>query len=301
MMGLALVAAFVPVRSAAAERPGEAAPKIVTTDYDLRGFDGIDASWVYKIELTQSSRYAVRVEAPDFIVPYLRIDVSGDRLRLSCKPLSRSLQRKMNREEVRVYVSMPDLSYLELSGAARLQSKGAFRNRRGNFKMDLSGAVNVIGLEVVAENARIDCSGAAKFSFAGDFDTMDMEYSGAVKGAMDATAKKVFLDVSGAANLDLALNAETVVIGGSGAGDISLAGKADQLKAEGSGAMKIYAEKMPVQHAKVDLSGASMVRVNATHTLDVDLSGASHCRYRDNPGLRISRSTVARGSSLTAF
>lgn len=300
-MGLALVAAFAPVRSLAGDEPSEAVTKMVTKEYDFRNFDAIDASWVYRIELTQATRYSVRVEAPEFVAQYLRVEQAGDRLRLGIKSLPANVQRKMNHEEVFVYISMPDLSGLQLSGAAKLRAKGTFRNKKSNFKMDLSGAVNLTGLQVLSQNAAIDCSGAVKYDFAGDFDTVDMDFSGAVDATMHVTGKEVFLDMSGATKLDLETNAGTAVVGLSGAANLTLTGKADQLKAEGSGASKFYAERIPVKNVQVNLSGASMIRVNALKTLEVELSGSAHCLYRENPGLSIGRTNVSRGASLSAL
>ena len=299
LMGLALAAAFVPVGSFAGENPARV--KIITKDYDFRGFDAIDASWVYDIELTQSTRYAVRVEAPDFVEPYLRVEVSGGRLRLGVKSLPVNVQRSMNREEVHVYISMPELSGLQLSGASKLRAKGTFRNRSTGFKLDLSGAVNLTGLQVLARDAEIGCSGASKYNLSGDFDTVEMDLSGASEGTVNMTAKKYFLGTSGASKLNLDTNAETITVNAAGASTLSLTGKADLLEAEGNGNAKINAGTLPVQNAQVNLSGSSSARINATKMLHVDLSGSSQCRYRDNAGLQISRMGISRGSSLTAY
>lgn len=300
LVGLAL-AAFMPVRSAAAEARGNEEVKVVTQNYDFSGFDSIEASWVYKIDLTQSPSYSVRIEAPDFVVPYLRVEMVGDRLKLGVLSLPQAVQKKMNREEVRVFITMPELSMLQLSGASRFRANGMFPSRKGQFRLEMSGAANLISLESKANSAKVDCSGATRFNLKGEYDTMDMILSGAVEGLLAATSKKVFLNMSGASDLNMDLDAETVDLGNSGASNLSLAGKALKVKAEGSGASKIFAERMTLQDAEVNLSGASAMRVNASRSLTVDLSGSANCRYRNNPGLQIEQSNIARAASLTTF
>ena len=60
-----------------------------TQEYKVRNFDGLDISWSYKVELTRSNRYSVSVEAPDFVLPYLRIEVRGDVLCLETRDMPR--------------------------------------------------------------------------------------------------------------------------------------------------------------------------------------------------------------------
>lgn len=301
LAGLALAVTLVAFLSAAAKAPGSDEAKVVTTSYDLGGFDGIDASWVYKIDLTQSPNYAVQVDAPDFVVPYLRVEMTGDRLKLGVLPLPKDVQKKMSNAAIVARISMPELSMLMLSGATRFRANGKFPSRKGQFRMEMNGAANLISLEVQANSAKIDCSGATRFNLKGEFDTMDIILSGAVEGLLAATSKKVFLNMSGASDMNMDLDAETVDLGNSGASNLSLAGKALKVKAEGSGASKIFAERLTLQDAEVNLSGASAMRVNASRSLSVDLSGAADCRYRDNPGLMIEQSSIARSASLAAF
>ncbi|MCR5571494.1 MAG: DUF2807 domain-containing protein, partial [Bacteroidales bacterium] len=85
----------------------------------------------------------------------------------------------------------------------------------------------------------------------------------------------------------------------SGASGFTLEGPADALHADASGASKIYAEKAPVREAAVELSGASVCRIEVAERLTVDLSGASKCRYRGPENLLLTARSIARGSSLT--
>ena len=134
-----------------------------TKEYKFNNFTGIDASWIYQVELVQAPRHAVRVDAPDFLMPFVNVDVRGGILVLSVGDLPRDVRRRVengSRNQVRVYVSMPDLTVLRMSGAAKLTAKGDFSSRK-NFEMRLSGATTVQGLSIKASDADIDASGAA--------------------------------------------------------------------------------------------------------------------------------------------
>ena len=70
----AAVMALLPVPASRAAEP-ESMDTRETREYKLRNFDGLDISWIYKVELTRASHYSVSIDAPDFILPYLRIEV----------------------------------------------------------------------------------------------------------------------------------------------------------------------------------------------------------------------------------
>ena len=73
-LGILPLAATVPAV------PDPADVKMETKSYPLSGFSELQVGWTYQVALTQADRYSVRVEAPDFVVPYLDVKVTGDRL-----------------------------------------------------------------------------------------------------------------------------------------------------------------------------------------------------------------------------
>ena len=71
----------------------------------------------------------------------------------------------------------------------------------------------------------------------------------------------------------------------SGASTVDLTGSAADVSIEASGASKIRLADLPVNNARVDISGASNATVNARGRLDGSLSGGSVLYYRGNPTL----------------
>jgi hypothetical protein len=83
-----------------------------------------------------------------------------------------------------------------------------------------------------------------------------------------------------AQNLNLSGNLGIDFSGGSRA---TLSGTAVDLTVSGSGGSNINLQDLQVNNARVDLSGGSQAKVNASGRLDVNLSGGSQLQYRGNP------------------
>ena len=274
-------------------------------EYQLRGFDGLNIGWTYKVELNCASRYGVTVEAPDFIFPYLKVEVRNGILVLDTKELPRDIRRKIEAlsrsGEIRAIVSMPELTTLSMSGASQLTTQDEFRHRNDHFSMRLSGATNVRGLSVKAVEAVIECSGAAKFNITGEFDRVDLELSGAANGTLAASPKMAQLELSGAVKLFWKGNLGKTEIQAAGAVSAEIEGAVNELKLDGSGAAKVNTAKAPSRNADIRLSGAAKCEIDVRESLNVSLSGATTCRYHASDRLRISTQSISRGSSLTRF
>ena len=273
-----------------------------TKEYKFNNFTGIDASWIYQVELVQAPRHAVRVDAPDYLMPFVNVDVRGGILVLSVGDLPRDVRRRVengSRNQVRVYVSMPDLTVLRMS-AAKLTAKGDFSSRK-NFEMRLSGATTVQGLSIKASDADIDASGAAKFDLEGKFDRMNVRGSGSLNAIIAADIKTTDLGLSGATKLSLKGKLGDVTLRGSGAANTELIGSIEELSAECSGAAKLSANEAPARRVKILFSGAANGMVEVRDELSVTLSGASKLNYHPGPALRIKNQSVSRASTLASY
>lgn len=274
-----------------------------TKEYKFNNFTGIDASWIYQVELVQAPRHAVRVDAPDYLMPFVNVDVRGGILVLSVGDLPRDVRRRVengSRNQVRVYVSMPDLTVLRMSGAAKLTAKGDFSSRK-NFEMRLSGATTVQGLSIKASDADIDASGAAKFDLEGKFDKMNVRGSGSLNAIIAADIKTTDLGLSGATKLSLKGKLGDVTLRGSGAANTELIGSIEELSAECSGAAKLSANEAPARRVKILFSGAANGMVEVRDELSVTLSGASKLNYHPGSALRIKNQSVSRASTLASY
>lgn len=299
----ATVMAVLSVQSTRAAQPESLGEARQTQEYKVRNFDGLDISWLYKVELVRANRYSVSIDAPDFVIPYLRVDVRDGILCLEVRDMPRDIRRKIENghNEVRAAISMPELLSLRMSGAASLSTKDEFLHRNNAFTLRLSGAASARGLSVRATEADIECSGAAKFDLKGDFDRVDLRLSGAVNGQLEASPKVAELEMSGSAKLRWDGKAGKVGVLASGAAGLQFEGAATELRVTGSGAAKVNAALAPTRSAGVVLSGAAKCDVDVRESLEANLSGAASCRYHGTDALRVTTHAVSRGASLTRY
>ncbi len=127
----------------------------------------------------------------------------------------------------------------------------------------------------------VDLSGAARATVSGfrSADSLDIGLSGASSLSGDIQAGDSRADLSGASSLSLSGSGQDLSLGGSGASSADL-------------------NSYPVQGATVNLSGASRATVDASGTLNADLSGGSTLEYSGSPTL--GRINTSGGSSIRA-
>lgn len=269
-----------------------------TKAYQVDYFDALEVSWIYHVELTQSASNAVKVEAPDFLMPYLQVKVRKTRLELSVSDLPRDIRKKMENGNYKVLatVDIQELNKLEMSGASRLVGSGEFHP--GCFKMELSGATSVKGLNIWTNSADIQCSGASKFQINGELKQAKIDLSGAAKGVFEGNSHTMDIDVSGSGKLSLTGQYYEARMDVSSAGNVSVTGSLDAVRIVGSGAAKLDLSECVTSEARIELSGASSASIYVLDKLGVSLSGASRCHYKAGDHLQIVETDVDRGASL---
>ena len=298
MKKILLFAAMLFLGVAAAAEPG-----IITKNYPLPDFDGIEASSVFRVDLSKDSRCGVSVQAPDYMEPYLNVKVVNGTLHLGIEKMPVDIQRKLNKETEKVWatVSMPSVRRISLSGSSKLIAYHPFVEK-GEFRLTMSGASHAEGLSVEAPESRIELSGAAKCQFSGVFGKMVLRCSGASK--MDVgqiNVPDMDLELSGASKLTMDGIFNKIEAGASGASkaEISSAQTLSDLDVEASGAARLLMENLPAETVRVDLSGTGFCKVHPINTIRIETSGASTCQYKAGPETDVRILSAGRGSSVS--
>ena len=205
-------------------------------DYPVEGFTEVRVSNALEFEIMEGTAYSVKASGGDKSLESLKVDVSGQVLKLGLDSGTHSwlgLGRK-HLGDVKVTITMPELRKLGVSGAARGTAKG--------FKSDR------------------------------DF---GLELSGASKADIDIEAGKAQIGISGAGRVSGELKAQETAVAMSGASRCQLAGTATSIHLDSSGASHADLARLQVKDADVNISGAGKARINMNGTLNVHLSGAS--------------------------
>lgn len=275
----------------------------ISKSYPYKGFTGIRASHVFHVSLSASPTFSVRVEAPDYLEPYLIVEQDRGQLVLRINRLPRDIERKFSKEKIgSLYaeVSMPALESVSLSGAARLEAEGDFAPLGGKtFRLDLSGATHASGLSVQAAVADIRLSGASNAGLKGIYEKVGLESSGASKSRLGVDAVTVNAELSGSSSLDLEGEFDKISVEASGASHADLQSTAimSLLNIECSGASSVNGRDAKAENVSVEISGASNCKVSALRSLTVEATGASTCYYEDT-GSKVDIIQVSRGAAL---
>jgi len=205
---------------------------VVTREEDLSGFDRVDASHAFKVDISQGEAFSVVIRIDDNLLDKLVVEKRGSTLKIGLKPSLAFLNTTLEAD-----VTMPELTGLDLSGAVRATVSG-FASAE-YLDVDVSGASRLSG-DIEAGDARFDVSGASEVTLSG-------------------SAADVIVDASGATTVDLAdfpvadANAEA-----SGASNVTV-NASGRLDADASGASHVYYLGSPTL-GRVDTSGASSVK-----------------------------------------
>ncbi|GAI14255.1 unnamed protein product, partial [marine sediment metagenome] len=140
---------------------------------------------------------------------------------------------------------------------------------------------------------RLSLSGASQGEVSGfrSSDRLEFEASGASSlNIDDMKAGDTDFEISGGSHVSGGIEIAEGIFNISGASSIDLEGYASDISIEVSGASHANLANFSVSNATVKISGASVVTVNASDTIDGNISGASRLTYLGEPALSIEMS-----------
>jgi hypothetical protein len=205
----------------------------VTREFDLSGFDQVEVSDSFEVDIRQGDAYSVVVRTDDNVAEYLEIVQRGSTLRIGLRPHTYTM---VSVETLEAEITMPELSGLELSGASSAMIVG-FQSS-DPFYAEVSGASSLEG-EIQAGGVRFNVSGASDVKLTGSGGDLEM-------------------DVSGASSVDLAgfpVTSASIQVSGASSATVNTSGTLD---VEASGASRVRYLGSPTL-GSVDSSGGSTI------------------------------------------
>lgn len=181
-----------------------------TETRNVSGFKEIKAGGAVNLEIIVQKDFSVSIEADDNLLEHIKTEVSGDTLSISPKD---SISPKT---KIKVKISMPELTNLDISGASTANVSGAKTdslklNASGASKINIdgetksldakaSGASKIEAENLRTENAKADSSGASTVTVAPTGD-LDAEASGASTVIYTTEPKNIKQNASGASSI----------------------------------------------------------------------------------------------------
>jgi len=198
---LAAAATTLLIAGSAVAHDGDEVDRNVVADYDFSGFDSIDVSGVYKLDVRAGDQFSVRTEATEDSAEWLEVKLKGDTLILGKKKTRKSHDWKGEHHDhgVHVIVTMPRLVDLDVSGVATGEIS-AFTGGRINIDI---GGVSDLTLSGTCSRLDIDMGGVGKVDAeALKCDHVDADMGGVGKLSVYA-AKSINADSSGMSKIDV--------------------------------------------------------------------------------------------------
>lgn len=273
-----------------------AAQNTLTKEYKFDNVTKIIAHSIYSIEVTQGNSNKVTIEYDEKYQDKLVINYTKGRLELAVEEskIKGLWNNTKGTNKIKVYMQMPTIEEIELSGAASLKANGKFKT--DELEIELSGATAVSGLQISGDELSIDCTGAAKLTMAGDWETIEADCSGASNISINADADSFEGDFSGAVSAGIYGEYKNTEIECSGAVKATLEGNTKYLKATLSGASSLKAEKFEAQNGYAELTGASNAKIRCTGELKTMISRASNLTHYGNPTIiNLSKDNIKKG------
>ena len=208
-------------------------------DYPLKGFDKLDMSSAFQIEVTQGSTFKVSVDAErSEDLEELSVTISNGTLIAKYREGKGGWKWNNNRKKVSFTIVMPTLKLVDFSGATKSKISGF--NDLEELTLKFSGAANS-EINVKADKVKLDCSGASSIKMNGNASKMNFDISGASNvNCYNFPAKDVDADISGASSVKVNAS-KSLTVEASGASSLRYRGQ-PSVKSDVSGASSVKSE-----------------------------------------------------------
>jgi hypothetical protein len=202
-------------------------------EFDFTGFTGVEVRNALKAEVRRGDAFSVAVEADEQALADVKVSLAGDRLiaKLEARWGHIGLVFK-GVSSPKVFVTMPDLSYLELAAASRGEVTGF--SELSNFQAVLAGASSLSG-DVGAKKMKLEGGAASHFQLSGSASSAEIELSAASNANLEKMsigdakiklggAASLTINMTGKLDADVSGASSLRWLGTPGLGDVKITG-----------------------------------------------------------------------------
>jgi len=204
--------------------------EIRTEERSVSNFKNVDVSGAAKVYVSQGDRPSVKIEGDDNLLQYIEVNQEGDKISVRERPGF----NLMPTGDLHIYVTAPVFSRIAASGACDIIGKNKISNPE-DLSLHVSGAGD-IRMEIDAPTLSAKVSGSGSIDLKGQTKDVDLDLTGAGHAhCYDLLAENTKVDISGAGSAEVyasvKLDAQV-----SGAGDVRYKGNATNVSQHVSGA-----------------------------------------------------------------
>ncbi|HEY4064570.1 MAG TPA: head GIN domain-containing protein [Puia sp.] len=207
---------------------------IKTEDRNVSSFKNVDVSGAAKVYVSQGDKPAVKIEGDENLLQYMEVEQEGDRIIIREKPGFNLIPTG----DLRVYVTAPVYNKIDASGACDIIGQTKISNSE-DMEMHVSGAGD-IKMEVDAPRLRSEVSGSGSIYLKGQTKDVDLDLTGAGHAyCYDLLAENTKIEISGAGSAEVYASVK-LDANVSGAGSVSYKGNATEVNQHVSGAGSVH-------------------------------------------------------------
>jgi hypothetical protein len=193
---------------------------------ELDDFDGVSLAFSGDVYLQQGNTQKVEVEMQESLFEYLNTDIRSGVWRIKFDRNVRTRQR------MKVYITIPDLKEVSVSGSGSIVSENTFTNL-GDLDIAVSGSGD-IKMSMEGEDVKVGVSGSGDITLEGSADDVSIRISGSGDiRAHELAAKTGSVSISGSGDVTI-WAADDLEVRTSGSGDVAYKGR-PRLSAKTSG------------------------------------------------------------------
>jgi hypothetical protein len=204
---------------------------VVTQEEAITGFDRVDASQGFQVDVSKGDTFRVVIRVDDNVVEHLEVAKKGDTLRIGLK---QNRSYRLKNVTLEAEVTMPALVRLDLSGGSHATLTGFASTE--DFNADLSGGSHLRG-DIEAGDANFDLSGGSHLTLGGSAQDLRLDASGGGQidlgnfPVVDANVElsgggRATVNPSGRLDVDASGGSHVTYVGNPTLGDIDTSGGA---------------------------------------------------------------------------
>ena len=157
----------------------------------LRNFSRVELKIDAQVILTQGAQQEVRVEAQRNILDILETEINGDQLEIEYGRYD-----VRSHDPVKVYITVPSLSEVDLSGSGKIQSAAPWTAT--SFRAHVSGSGEIIMNFAKVDGLRTNVSGSGEMRLSGVAQSNNATISGSGKiYAYDLATQDTYASITG--------------------------------------------------------------------------------------------------------
>lgn len=198
--------------------------KVVSQERNIGNFTGIDVGGAFDVYLTIKNETSLLVEADENLLDNITTKIRNDKLVISSSGIR-------NATKLNIYISAPEITYINTSGAASLEVSNTLST---DFLELIASGASDIRLDADVDELTTEASGASTVRLTGVAADHQVKASGAADvKAGELLTRTTSVAASGASGVTINA-AEKVTRKISGAGTVKIAGSPEIIPADGS-------------------------------------------------------------------